>query len=150
MKRLAGALGLLVLLLAACNPSSSNPRGAVVKFLNAVRASDTLVILRSVTFDAPYTLLSDTGLELGTAHADTVMMARLVRDLTFGGAIYDRWVDKQMVVGDVEMRGDDSAEVEVSFLSRRTGVQYYNKFGLAKRGRAWQIYSFKTRKGPSP
>jgi len=150
MKRFAGVVGLLALLLAACTPSSSDPRGAVVKFLKAVRASDTLAILRSVTFEAPYTLLADTGLEIGTAHADTVMMARLVQALTFGGTTYDRWVDKQMVVGDVQLNEPDSAEVEVSFLSRRTGIQYYNKFGLARRGRVWQIYSFKTQTGPSP
>jgi hypothetical protein len=150
MKRLAAVGFAAMLMVAACSPSSSDPRGAVVKFLNAVRASDTLTILRSVTIEAPYTLLADTGIELGTPHADTVMMARFIREITFGGDLYDRWVDKQMVVGDGEFIGTDSAEVEVSFVSRRTGIQYYNKFGLARKGPVWQIYSFKTRKGPSP
>ena len=150
MKRAAGFVGMTLLFLGACSPSSSDPRGAVVKFLKAVRASDTLAILRAVTFEAPYTLLPDTGIDRGTARADTVMMARLAQALTFGGAVYDRWVDKQMVVGDALPAGRDSAEVEVSFLSRRTGIQYYNKFGLTKRGKVWQIYSFKTQKGPSP
>lgn len=149
--RLKVAYATLVLLVhAACSPSSSDPRGTVVRFLKAVHTSDTVTILRSVTLEAPYTLLADTGIEIGTPHADTVMMARLIQAITFGGAVYDRWVDKQMVVGDAQMLGRDSAEVEVSFLSRRTGIQYYNKFGLTKRGRVWQIYSFKTQKGPSP
>jgi hypothetical protein len=139
-----------ILLLGACNPSSTDPRGVVVNFLKAVRASDTLTILRSVTLQAPYTLLLDTGLVQGSARSDTIMMARLISELTLGGNLYDRWVDKQMVVGDAEWHGDDSAEVEVSFLSRRTGIQYYNKFGLVRHDRYWQIYSFKTRKGPSP
>ena len=77
-------------------------------------------------------------------------MARLVGALTAGGSLHDRWVNKRMVIGDVEQTADDSAFVEVSFLSQRTGIQYYNKFGLVKRDRIWRIYSFKTQTGPSP
>lgn len=121
-----------------------------MNFLKAVHASDTLTILRSVTLEAPYTLLADTGIVKGTPRADTVMMARLVSALTLGGSLYDRWVDKRMVVGNAQPRGKDSADVEVSFLSQRTGIQYYNKFGLVRQNRVWRIYSFKTQKGPSP
>ena len=134
---------ILLLALAACNPSQRDPRGAVITFLNAVTASDTLGILRSVTMDASYTLLSDTGVDTSTARSDTVIAARLVHELTLGGALYNRWVDKRMVVGAVEFRGDDTALVEVSFLSQKTGVQYYNKFGLVNNKGFWQIFSFR-------
>ena len=150
MRRSVSALGVVLLFVAACNPSASDPRGAVIKFLNAVRASDTLTILRGVTMEAPYTLLPDTGVDRSTPRADTIMMARLAQALTAGGSVWDRWVDKKMVIGDVDFASEDSASVEVSFLSARTGIQYYNKFGLVQRNGVWQIYSFKTRTGPSP
>jgi len=150
MKRIVMFVALAVLLIAACSPSANDPRGAVISFLNAVHSSDTLGILRGVTLKAAYTLLADTGLDTTTARADTVMLARLVQALTSGGSIWDRWVDKRTVIGDVEMRGKDSALVEVSFLSQRTGIQYYNKFGLVKNNNFWQIYSFHTQTGPQP
>lgn len=134
---------LILFSLAACNPSQRDARGAVITFLNAVTASDTLAILRSVTMDASYTLLSDSGVDTSAARSDTIMAARLVHELTLGGTLYNRWVDKRMVVGDVEFRGDDTALVEVSFLSQKTGVQYYNKFGLVNNKGFWQIFSFR-------
>jgi hypothetical protein len=135
--------GIVLFTLSACNPSQRDPRGSVIAFLNAVTASDTLAILRGITMDASYTLVSDSGVDTSTARGDTVMAARLVHELTLGGALYNRWVDKRMVVGDVELRGDDTALVEVSFLSQKTGVQYYNKFGLVKNRGFWQIFSFR-------
>lgn len=150
MKQIAAALLAAGLLAAACEPSAGDPRGAVISFLNAVHSSDTATILRGVTLDAAYTILPDTGLDTTTARADTVMVARLVQSLTQGGSLWDRWVDKKTVIGEVEMHGKDSALVEVSFLSTRTGIQYYNKFGLVNNHGYWQIYSFRTMRGPIP
>lgn len=150
MKRLVALLVLAALAIAACQPSAGDPRGAVISFLGAVHASDTAAILRGVTLDAAYTILPDTGLDTTSERSDTVMIARLVQSLTSGGKLWDRWVDKRSVIGEVEWIGEDSALVEVSFLSTRTGIQYYNKFGLVNNKGLWQIYSFRTMEGPTP
>jgi hypothetical protein len=139
----------VLLFVAACSPSAGDPRGAVVKFLRAVRNSDTLAILRGITVEAPYTLIPDTGLTVAGPRADTIMVARLLAELSPGGAIHLRWQEQRLVVGNADPRPGDSALVEVTRLDQRQGHRIYNKFGLVNRGGYWQIYSFKTQPGPS-
>lgn len=148
IRRFGWVVVLGALTAAACSPTAGDPRGAVVKFLRSVRNADTLSILRGITVKAPYTILPDTGLADAGTRADTIMVARLVQELTIGGGIHKRWLTHRMVVGDSEVHGD-SALVEVTRLDPSRGVQVYNKFGLVVKGGYWQIYSFMTRPGPT-
>ena len=136
------------LAVSACNPSAGDPRGAVIKFLSAVSSADTLTILRGITVKAPYTILPDTGLADAGTRADTVMVARLIQELSIGGELHKRWQTHRMVVGDAEVRGD-SALVEVTRMDQSRSVRVYNKFGLVANNGYWQIYSFMTRPGPT-
>jgi hypothetical protein len=148
MRPLVGMLALGLWVLAGCNLSSAEPREAVIKFLRAVKEADTLGILQGFTLDAPYTILPDTGLwPDGDARNDTLMAARLLGELTPGGSVHLRWLDRRMVVGQADVRGD-SAKVEVTSLDQVKGVQVYNKFGLVKGRGSWRIYSFGTETGP--
>ena len=143
----ASFLGLLAL--TACDLSAKDPRQSVIKFLNAVKSADTLNVLRSFTMEAPYTILPDTGLwPEGDARNDTLMVARLLAELSPEGAIFVRWnAPSRIVVGDGTVTGD-TALVEVTRLDQSSGVNVYNKFGLVSKAGFWRIYSFRTQPGP--
>ncbi len=148
MRQLFGLVLLAGVLFSACNLSSREPREAVIKFLRAVKVADTLAILQGFTLEAPYTLLPDTGLwPDGDPRSDTLMAARLLAELSPGGTVFQRWLDRRMVVGEAEVRGD-SAKVEVTSLDQIKGSQVYNKFGLVRGSGIWRIYSFRTETGP--
>lgn len=148
MRQVWGLAFLGALLFASCNLSTAEPREAVIKFLRAVKEADTLAILQGFTFEAPYTILPDTGLwPEGDARNDTLMAARLLGELTPGGTVFLRWMDRRMVVGESEVQGD-SAKVEVTSLDQVKGAQFYNKFGLVRGQGHWRIYSFGTEPGP--
>jgi len=70
----------------------------------------------------------------------------ILDDLTGDGITKNRWFSMQRVIGETEIKGD-TAYVEVSFINKKTGVQYYNKFGLHRVDDRWEIYSFKTVSG---
>ncbi len=145
---LASACVIGVVLVAGCG--SADPGSAVVNFLRAVDQGDTIQILQSLTIEAPYTILPDSGLADAGARADTIMVARLLTELLPGGSIHKRWyTGTRMIVGATELVGSDSALVEVTRLDQESSHTIYNKFGLVDRGGLWQIYSFKTRPGPS-
>lgn len=149
IKKTVALVFLSLVTLSACNLSARDPRESVIKFLAAVSGSDTLNILRSFTMEAPYTILPDTGLwPEGDARNDTLMVGRLLTELSPEGAVYIRWnAPSRMVVGDGTVSGD-SALVEVTRLDQSNGVNVYNKFGLVNVDGFWRIYSFGTQPGP--
>ncbi len=67
----------------------------------------------------------------------------IMNDLTDSGTTKMRWFSMQRVIGNTEIKGD-TAWVEVSFVDKAKGIQYYNKFGLHREKGNWKIYSFKT------
>jgi hypothetical protein len=134
---------------AACNISTEEPRGAVITFLRAVETLDTAVMLRGITLEAAYSTIPDTGLEYAGTSADTVMVARLIKELLPGGALHARWTQQRMVVGNAVLLSNDSALVEITRLNQETGARVYNKFGIVNQNGLWQIYSFKTQVGPA-
>ncbi len=67
----------------------------------------------------------------------------ILNDLTEGGLTHDRWMSMQRIVANDEItESGDTAFVEVSFISKETNKQYYNKWGLRKINDIWKIYSF--------
>lgn len=148
MSRAFAGVALASLFLSACTVSTNEPRDAVISFLRAVQTLDTTAMLRGITLEAAYSNIPDTGLEYAGASADTVMVARLIKELLPGGALYARWTEQRMVVGSAVMIAYDSALVEITRLNQQTGDQAYNKFGVVNNSGLWQIYSFKTQAGP--
>ena len=148
MSRTSAIIISATLFVSACAVSTNEPRGAVITFLRAVETLDTAAMLRGITLEAAYSNIPDTGLEYAGTSADTVMVARLIKELLPGGELYARWTEQRMVVGNVELFADDSALVEITRLNQQTGDQAYNKFGVVNNNGLWQIYSFKTQTGP--
>jgi hypothetical protein len=137
---------MLVVALAAVWGCSSDkyaepdPQQTVVKFLRAVeqnRRADLAHYLDFPSFIGQH--------ERDMALSDTVRTfdnpEQILDELSKGGFTYERWMSMQRVVGKGEIMGD-SALVEVSFVNKDTGTQYYNKWGLRRYGKSWKIYSF--------
>lgn len=69
--------------------------------------------------------------------------SRVLQELT-GGNVKRLWLTKQVIVGRTEQRGD-TASVEVSFVDPETNKQYFTRFELVRKGKTWQIFSFRAR-----
>lgn len=58
------------------------------------------------------------------------------------GKVRRLWTQNQIIVGESEVMGD-TAYVEVSFVNRDEGRQFYNKMGLKRTDEGWKIFAFK-------
>jgi hypothetical protein len=120
-----------------------SPKDTVIKLFGAMERNDRAAIIRlldlpalmSIT-DADYALQRDKPRVFRNPE-------KLLDDLTNDGLTKTKWFEMQRVIGKTEIKGD-TAFVEVSFISKETNIQYYNKFGLHQKNDQWRIYSFRT------
>jgi hypothetical protein len=146
-KLLISALVTIAIIGAGCaNQESLSPKEVVIKLFGAMERNDRAVIPNLVNLvslmsnrDQDYALNTDSPRVF-------VNPEDILDDLTGEGLTKARWFSMQRVIGETEMSGD-TAYVEVSFIDKRTNVQYYNKFGLQKSNGIWRIFSFKTLSG---
>ena len=137
---LAGTL----LLIISCGGGENSPREVVIKMFGAMERDDTAALNELLDIPA----LMEVNTDDYALQVDTPRVFHspddLLNDLTGNGQTKRRWFSYQRVLGRSETKGD-TAFVEVSFISKATDTQYYNKFGLHrnKSGR-WKIYSFRT------
>jgi hypothetical protein len=123
-----------------------SPREAVIKLFGAMERDDRAAIAHLV--DLPRLMgITDEDYALQTDEPRVFYNpADVLNDLTGDGLTKTRWFSMQRVIGRTEIQGD-TAYVEVSFINKKTDVQYYNKFGLHKVNDRWRIFSFKTMSG---
>lgn len=122
---------------------SDSPRDVVIQLFGAMERNERAAI--------PHLLDLRTLMEPGID--DYALQTKVPRkffspeemldDLTDSGLTKTRWFSMQRVIGSAEVVGD-TAWVEVSFVNKDKGIQYYNKFGLHRSKGYWKIYSFKT------
>ncbi|SYZ72568.1 conserved hypothetical protein [Candidatus Zixiibacteriota bacterium] len=140
---LAGFLALILISGCADNRANLSPKDVVIKLFGAMERNDRAAIPHLVNLVA----LMNNRDEDYALQADTPRVFRnpedILDDLTGSGLTKSRWFSMQRVIGQTELVGD-TAYVEVSFIDKQADVQYYNKFGLAKSGGIWKIFSFKT------
>lgn len=117
-----------------------DPQQAVVKFLRAVEQGKRTDLAHYLDFPA-FIGRSDRDITLSDTIRTFANPEQILDDFSKGGLTYTRWMGMQRVVGKGEIMGD-SALVEVSFVSKESGTQYYNKWGLRRYGDMWKIYSF--------
>ena len=118
------------------------PDRCVYTFFDAMTQGDANRM--AAVLDSSVFLGNSGALELDTLFLGADFEARrnrILLELT-GGNVKRLWLSKQVIVGRSERRGD-TAGVEVSFVDPETDKQYLTRFGLARKGKTWQIFSFK-------
>lgn len=140
----AVCLVFLAIMLVQCGsaPKGKTPKEAVIMLFGAMERDDRAAVAHLI--DIPSLMgKSEDDYALTTDSPRTFYNPEdLLDDLTGDGKTKTRWFSHQRVIGNTEVYGD-SARVEVSFINKKAGVQYYSKFGLIKRNDVWKIYSFK-------
>ncbi len=136
-------LGLIVFSGCANQSTPEDPREVVIQLFGAMERNERAALPN----------LLDLGKLMQSGSEDYALQTNIPRrffnpeeilnDLTDSGLTKTRWFSMQRILGSSEVRGD-SAWVEVSFINKEQGIQYYNKFGLHRLKGRWKIYSFKT------
>nr|MBN2277456.1 hypothetical protein [candidate division Zixibacteria bacterium] len=137
-----------ILFLAGCSGGTGgdSPKDTVVRLFGAMERNDAPAIEHLVDLPA---LMDQTQEDYALQRDEPRVFhnpAEILDDLTGDGITKKRWFSMQRVIGKTEIHGD-SALVEVSFLNKKLGIQYYNKFGLRHVDGRWLIYSFRTMSG---
>ncbi|MFQ5606734.1 MAG: hypothetical protein ACE5GA_02215, partial [Candidatus Zixiibacteriota bacterium] len=136
--------GLLLLAMGGCGGVvSDSPKQVVLQLFGAMERNDKGVIAHVLDLPALMAITdSDYALQLDTPR---VMRSPtdIIEDLVGQGRTKSVWFSMKRVVNTEEVVGD-TAYVEVTFLSEKTGIKYYNKFGLRRFGEQWRIFSFRT------
>ena len=134
---------LLFVMAVSCGESQDSPRNTVIHLFGAMERNDRAAVndlldLSSLMQEGPqdYALSSDSA---RVFHSPD----EILDDLTGDGLTRQRWFSLQRVVGSADIKGD-TAFVEISFVDKAKGIQYFNKFGLHKVNGRWKIYSFRT------
>jgi ABC-type transporter MlaC component len=66
----------------------------------------------------------------------------ILRDLTGDGSTRMSWKNSLVVIGKSEVKGD-SATVEVTYVSKLSGIKNYTKMGLYFKDGKWKIYNLR-------
>ena|GEM_PF-345695 len=140
-----GFLYIFIALAIACSGDigGGSPKDTVIQLFGAMERDDRAAV--SHLLDLP-ALMSNTDEDYALQRKEPRVFHNpedILDDLTGVGLTKTRWFSMQRVMGRTEIKGD-TAFVEVSFIDKKTNVQYYNKFGLHKVNDRWVIYSFKT------
>jgi hypothetical protein len=146
MKIVMGVLICVLILLPMCGDlSDDSPKEVVIRLFGAMDRDDRAAIVYILDLPSMMGLEND-DYALQTDSPRTFYNPEdILDDLTGEGLTKSRWFALQRVIGRMEIHGD-SALVEVSFINKEKGIQYYNKFGLCRKNNGWKIYSFRTMK----
>lgn len=147
IRSLSTHVTLFVLILAglimACSDGQSNPKEVVIQLFGAMERNEKAAVAHLLDLPAlmeiegeDYALQRETPRKFYNPED-------ILNDLTDDGLTKSIWFSMQRVIGSTRIVGD-TAFVEVSFIDKEKGIQYYNKFGLHKKEGTWKIYSFKT------
>lgn len=146
MKQIRGALilsagFLLILLILSCSESLPSPRERVLEFVRLVQSDSLPEIRPFIDLDsvATYEYIGEKYSSLSLQDKKN----RLLQGFSYQGEYRGVWSNSQIVVNEERFIDDTTATVEVSFIDRKTRIQYYSQMGLKKRDRNWLICSFK-------
>ncbi|MCJ7498111.1 MAG: hypothetical protein MUO78_08270 [candidate division Zixibacteria bacterium] len=145
MKRLFQMIGLSLLLFIISLTSCSNkpdPREEVKKLMTAVDQSDTTALKEYLDLE----WIANENLR-GFSEKDKEELypkirQEILRDLTGDGPTRMSWKNSLVVIGKSEVKGD-SATVEVTYVSKLSGIKNYTKMGLYFKDGKWKIYSLR-------
>ena len=145
MKRIFQMIGLSLLLFIISLTSCSNkpdPREEVKKLMTAVDQSDTTALKEYLDLE----WIANENLR-GFSEKDKEELypkirQEILRDLTGEGSTRMSWKNSLVVIGKSEVKGD-SATVEVTYVSKLSGIKNYTKMGLYFKDGKWKIYNLR-------
>ena len=145
MKRFFQLIGLSLLLFLIFLPACSNrpdPREEIKKLIATVDQSDTTALKEHLDLE----WIANENLR-GFSEKDKEELypkirQEILRDLTGDGPTRMSWNNSLVVIGKSKVKGD-SATVEVTYLSKITGIKNYTRMGLYFKDGKWKIYSLR-------
>jgi hypothetical protein len=145
MKRLFQLIGLSLLFFMISLTSCSNkpdPREEVKKLITAVDQSDTTALKEHLDLE----WIANENLR-GFSEKDKdelypKIRQKILRDLSGDGPTRMSWNNSLVVIGKSKVKGD-SASVEVTYVSKLSGIKNYTKMGLYFKDRKWKIYNLR-------
>jgi hypothetical protein len=145
MKRLFQMIGLSLLLFIISLTSCSNkpdPREEVKKLMTAVDQSDTTALKEYLDLEyiAGENLKGFPVKEKEELYPN--IRQEILRDLTGDGSTRMNWKNSLVVIGKSKVKRD-SAAVEVTYVSKITGIKNYTNMGLYFKDGKWKIYNLR-------
>jgi len=132
----------IVLLLAGCSGGPA-PKDTVFEFIDAVKSSDSLRVVKLLDIDA---YIKSRMPEMSAEDSVKILaeyQVKTIQSLLGNGEVRSRWL-RDLIVVNTETRKGDVAEVEVSFINRDAGLQLYTKMALHRQpDRSWRVTFFK-------
>ena len=128
------------LLLWQCS-SPPDPRKTVLDFIEAVHNSDTTDIIYYTDLDK----LAEANLSTLPTEQRKVFASAIKRNvfssLVDSGMTRLFWEECLKIVAGEKIQGDQ-AQVDVTFIDRKTGIKHYTKMKLYLKDGRWRIYFF--------
>lgn len=138
---IAGFLAIGLFLLTSCGNSPPSPRERVLSFVRLIQTDSLPDVLPYVDIDS--LAIYEYAEAKYSALSFQDKKNRLVEGFLRQGEYRGVWSKSQIVVNLENFLDDTTATVEVSFIDRRTRIQYYSQMGLKLRNQSWIICSFK-------
>lgn len=131
-----------ILIISACS-SGPAPKDTVFEFIDAVKGSDSLRVVKLLDVDAYIKSRMPSMSPEDSAKVLAEYRTTTIQSLLGTGEVRSRWLH-DMIVVNTETRQDSLAEVEVSFINKDTQTQLYTKMQLHQQpDRSWRITYFK-------
>jgi hypothetical protein len=133
---------IIAILIASCS-GGPVPKDAVFEFIDAVKSSDSLRVVKLLDID---TYIKSQMSEMTAQDSAKILdeyRTKTIRSLLGDGEVRSRWLHDLIVVN-TETRKDSMAEVEVSFVDREVGHQLFTKMQLHRQtDGSWRITYFR-------
>jgi hypothetical protein len=145
MKRFFQLIGLSLLLFLIFLPACSNrpdPREEIKKLIATVDQSDTTALKEHLDLEWIVNENLRGFSEKDKEELYPKIRQEILRDLTGDGPTRMSWNNSLVVIGKSKVKGD-SATVEVTYLSKITGIKNYTRMGLYFKDGKWKIYSLR-------
>jgi hypothetical protein len=145
MKRFYQLIGLSLLLFIISLFSCSNkpdPREEVKKLLTAVDQADTTALKEHLDLEYIASAYLKGFSEKEKEDLYPNIRQEILRDLTGDGPTRMSWKNSLVVIGKSKVKGD-SATVEVTYISKISGIKNYTRMGLYFKDGKWKIYNLR-------
>lgn len=125
----------------SCGPRTERPRERVLEFVKLVQSDSLPDVLSYIDPDslAIYLFVGDRYDSLDRERKKQELLDGFMGD----GQFRSMFTRSQIVVNEEKLLNDTTATVEVSYIERKSRIQYYTQMSLKKRGEHWYIVNLR-------